>query len=115
MTDLEKKEIREIFTPKAFETQTQFEDYMIALNEKQNQMIRPYQDRMHQIQMQIDMLEAQRLQIAAQKNAAGQEMHLLGHSRHDINQFFHELKHETIALNPRDKFVKPKDDKETQD
>ena len=112
MTDLEKKEIREMFTPKEFETQTQFEDYMIALNEKQTQMISPYRDRMQQIQTQIDMLESQRLQIAAQKNAAGQEMHLLSHSRHDINEFFHDLKHETIALNPSDKFVKPKNDED---
>ena len=112
MTDKGKQEIREMFTPKEFETQTQFEDYMIALNEKQYEITKPYRDRMQQIQTQIDMLEAQRLQIAAQKNAAGHEMHLLGHARKDINQFFHELKHETIALNPRDKFVKPKDDED---
>ena len=115
MTDKEKQEIREMFTPKEFETQTQFEDYMIALNQKQHEITKPYRDRMQQIQMQIDMLEAQRIQIAAQKNAAGQEMHLLDHSRHDINEFFHELKHETILLNPRDKFVKPNEDEESKD
>lgn len=34
-------------------------------------------------------------------------IHLIEETQKEMNRAFHDLKHETITLNPRDRFIKP--------
>ena len=79
---------------------------MEKMNIEQTHLNYPYLDRERELVRQKELLEQQKQAINIQLNAIKLERLDLEQKRKDINRVFHDLKHELIVLNPREKFVK---------
>ena len=103
---MEAKELREKYPPREVETQVEFDSIMEKMNIEQTHLNYPYLDRERELVRQKELLEQQKQAINIQLNAIKLERLDLEQKRKDINRVFHDLKHELIVLNPREKFVK---------
>ena len=90
-----------------FENQAQFDDYMSRLDNLQSIMNRPFKDELAKLQQQRQALKIQHLTILQQMESIGMNIHMIQETQKEMNRVFHDLKHETITLNPRDRFIKP--------
>lgn len=100
------EEIKKKYPPQEVEKQIDFENYMSELNNAQMEANHPYIDELGElnrktleIDMRINALKVSRDELRIRK-------HELEAERKDINRVCHDLKHEMIRLNPREKFVK---------
>lgn len=107
MSEQEIKELREKYPPKVYENQAQFDDYMHHLDNLQSIMNRPFKDELAKLQQQRQALKIQHLAILQQMEAIGMNIRMIEETQKEMNRAFHDLKHETITLNPRDRFIKP--------
>ena len=107
MSEQEIKELREKYTPQVFENQAQFDDYMSRLDNLQSIKNRPFKDELAKWQRQRQALKIQHLAILQQMEAIGMNINMIEETQKEMNRAFHDLKHETITLNPRDRFIKP--------
>lgn len=107
MSEQEIKELREKYPPQAYENQAQFDDYMCRLDNLQSIMNRPFKDELAKLQQQRQALKIQHLAILQQMEAIGMNIRMIEETQKEMNRAFHDLKHETITLNPRDRFIKP--------
>ena len=107
MSEQEIKELREKFPPKAYENQAQFDDYMCRLDNQQSIMNRPFKDELAKWQRQRQALKIRHLDILQKMEQIGMNIQIIQETQKEMNRAFHDLKHETIALNHRDRFVKP--------
>lgn len=100
------QEIREKYPPREVESQMEFDRIMSELNAEQTHMNHPWLDRDREISLQRTNIKVQILALHQQDNALKMEQVALEQKRKDINRTFHDLKHELIMLNPREKYVK---------
>ena len=107
MSEQEIKELREKYPPQVYENQAQFDDYMCRLDNLQSIKNRPFKDELAKLQRQRQALKIQHLAIIQQMEAIGMNIHMIEETQKEMNRAFHDLKHETITLNPRDRFIKP--------
>lgn len=91
--------------PRQLESQVEFDRMMSTLNAEQTRINHPYLDRDRELARQREMLETQKQAISIQLNQIKIERLELEQKRKDINRIFHELKHELIIANPREKFA----------
>ena len=103
---MNEKEIREKFAPRKCENQNEFDMIMHDMNDVQTELNHPYLDRERELLKQIDLLNAQRNAIFVQIDTIQVQRRENEQKRKDINRVFYELKHQLIALNPRDGFPK---------
>lgn len=99
------QEIRQKYPPRQLESQVEFDRMMSTLNAEQTRINHPYLDRDRELARQREMLETQKQAISIQLNQIKIERLELEQKRKDINRIFHELKHELIIANPREKFA----------
>lgn len=107
MSEQEIKELREKYQPQVFENQAQFDDYMCRLDNLQSIKNRPFKDELAKWQRKRQALKIQHLAILQKMEQTGIEIQIIEEKQKKMNRAFHDLKHETITLNPRDRFIKP--------
>lgn len=107
MSEQEIKELREKYPPQVYENQAQFDDYMCRIDNLQSIKNRPFKDDLARLQRQRQALKIQHLAILGKMEQIGMNIQIIQETQKDMNRAFHDLKHETIVLNPRDRFIKP--------
>jgi len=107
MSEQEIKELREKYPPQVFENQALFDDYMSRLDNLQSIKNRPFKDELAKWQRQRQALKIRHLDILQKMEQIGMNIQIIQETQKEMNRAFHDLKHETIALNPRDRFIKP--------
>ena len=88
------------------ENQMEFDRLMSLMNTEQTHLNHPYLDRDREIAQQRENIRIQMQALKTQDAALKIERMDLEQKRKDINRIFHDLKHELIMLNPREKFQK---------
>ena len=101
-------EIREKYPPREVDNQVEFERIMSEMNTEQTHINHPYLDRERELARQKGLLEQQKKAIDIQLNAIKLERLDLEQKRKDINRVFHDIKHEFIVMNPKEKFINVK-------
>ena len=103
MMDLERLKAK--FQPRQLDSQIEFDDVMSEMNMEQSRMVHPLidkeielikkqsrlQEQISEMKIEIEVIKRAKLDVESQKK--------------EINRAFHELKHELIKLNPRERFV----------
>lgn len=100
------EEIKKKFPPQEVEKQIDFENYMSELNNAQSEANHPYIDELSELHRRTLDIEVRMKQLAIERDELRIRKHELEAERKDINRVCHDLKHEMIRLNPREKFVK---------
>jgi uncharacterized protein (DUF3084 family) len=107
------EEILKNFPPREVETQIEFETYMSELNNAQTKANHPFVDRLSELNRQPLEIEQRIKTLSAERDGLKLEKLGIEAQRKEINRVCHELKHQMITLNPREKFVKPETDAPT--
>lgn len=103
------EEIKAKYQPRQLENQVEFDAIMSAINQEQGELNRPFIDRKMEIAKQRELLNIQKQAINQQLSALSVEYQEIEAKAKAINRPFHDLKHEFITLNPRERFIKPKE------
>lgn len=103
------EEIKAKFQPREVDSQTEFESIMKAMNHEQELQNHPYIDRKREIAKQRELLRIQKQAINQQLSVYSLEYQNIEAKQKEINRAFHAVKHEFIEMNPRERFIKPKE------
>lgn len=103
------EEIKAKYQPRQLENQVEFDAIMSAINQEQGELNRPFIDRKIEITKQRELLNIQKQAINQQLSALSVEYQEIEAKAKAINRPFHDLKHDFITLNPRERFIKPKE------
>ena len=103
------QEFKAKYQPRQLENQAQFDAIMSDINQQQGELNRPFIDRKMEIVKQRELLNIQKQAINQQLSALSAEYQDIEVKKKDINRQLHDLKHEWITLNPRERFIKPKE------
>ena len=103
------EKIKAKYQPRQLENQVEFDAIMSAINQEQGELNRPFIDRKMEITKQRELLNIQKQAINQQLSALSVEYQEIEAKAKAINRPFHDLKHEFITLNPRERFIKPKE------
>ena len=103
------EKIKAKYQPRQLENQVEFDAIMSAINQEQGELNRPFIDRKMEIMNQRELLNIQKQAINQQLSALSVEYQEIEAKAKAINRPFHDLKHEFITLNPRERFIKPKE------
>ena len=104
------EEIKAKYQPRQLENQVEFDAIMSAINQEQGELNRPFIDRKMEIAKQRELLNIQKQAINQQLSALSVEYQEIEAKEKSINRPFHDLKHEFITLNPRERFIRPKEE-----
>ena len=100
------QEFKAKYQPRQLENQAQFDAIMSDINQQQGELNRPFIDRKMEIVKQRELLNIQKQAINQQLSALSAEYQDIEVKKKDINRQLHDLKHEWISLNPRERFIK---------
>ena len=103
------EEIKAKHQPRQLENQVEFDAIMSDINQQQGELNRPLIDRKMEIVKQRELLNIQKQAINQQLSALSAEYQDIEVKAKAINRPLHDLKHEWITLNPRERFIKPND------
>ena len=103
------EKIKAKYQPRQLENQVEFDAIMSAINQEQGELNRPFIDRKMEIMKQRELLNIQKQAINQQLSALSVEYQEIEAKAKAINRPFHDLKHEFITMNPRERFIKPKE------
>ena len=109
---MNEKDIKAKYQPREVDSQVEFETIMQEMNNEQSLLNHPYIDRKAWIVKQRELLNIQKHAINQQLSALSLEYQDIEAKQKEINRAFHAVKHEFIVMNPRERFIKPKDDHE---
>lgn len=104
------EKIKAKYQPRQLENQVEFDAIMSAINQEQGELNRPFIDRKIEIAKQRELLNIQKQAINQQLSALSVEYQEIEAKAKAINRPFHDLKHEWITLNPRERFIRPKEE-----
>ena len=99
------EDLKAKFQPRQLDSQIEFDDVMSEMNVEQSRMVHPLidkeielikkqsrlQEKISEMKIEIEVIKRAKLDVESQKK--------------EINRAFHELKHELIKLNPRERFL----------
>lgn len=99
------EDLKAKFQPRQLDSQIEFDNVMSEMNVEQSRMVHPLidkdielikkqsrlQEQISELKIEIEVIKRAKLDVESQKK--------------EINRAFHELKHELIKLNPRERFV----------
>lgn len=105
--EFNEKEIREKYPPHEVETQVEFDKVMEQINFDQRQLVQPFDEKELELLNQRTLLKQQMTAIRIQIDAIDMQKRTVVAQHKDINRVFHEIKHELIMLNPKEKFITP--------
>lgn len=100
------EEVKGVFQPRKLESQVEFDRVMNAMNVEQEHLNHPSLDRERELVLKRTKIEAAILGLRIQLTEIQQERINLEQERKEINRVFHDLKHELIAMNPKEAFEK---------
>ena len=100
------EEIKKSYPPQEVATQIEFENYMSELNAAQTEANHPYIDKLTVLNRKKIEIDVRIKQLSMERDDLRLQTIELEAERKEINRACHELKHEMIRLNPREKFVK---------
>lgn len=106
---MEIEEIKAKYQARKMDSQIEFDRVMNELNTEQTHLNHPYLDRMREIEKKINLLKVEKRSICVRIDTLKIERLELEQKAKDINRVFHELKHELIMMNPRERFAKPEE------
>ena len=106
---MNEKEIRAKYEARKCETQMEFDRLMSEMNTEQEHLNHPYLDRERELAKERQLLEQQKQAINIQLNAINVVRIDIVQKRKEINRVFHDLKHELVMLNTRERFARPND------
>lgn len=95
-------EIRERFTPRRVETQSEYAEFMHRVDEAQTAANHPYADRTAQLHMERTRLAVRINAIKVEIAAVCNDIRQLNLERKEMNRAYHDIKHEMAQLNPKD-------------
>ena len=107
------EEIMAKYQPRQLDKQVEFEAIMSEINHHQGELNRPLIDRKMEITKQRELLNIQKQAINQQLSALSAEYQDIEAKAKTINRPLHDLKHEWVVMNPRESFIRPKDDEQT--
>lgn len=107
---MNEQEIRAKYQIRPLDNQIEFDRMMHELNDDQTKQNHPYLDRERELIKQRDMLMTQKKAIDIQMQQIHIERMDIEQKRKDINRVFHDIKHELIMANPRERFAKLKEE-----
>lgn len=110
MNQEEIKTLREKFAARDCENQVEFETWMEHINAEQSAIVAPYERHLAEVTQRTLELDNKRLDICKEINQLKVRRLLLEGGRKEVNALFHELKHAMIERNPREKFIRPKEE-----
>ena len=103
------QEFKAKYQPRQLENQVEFDAIMSDINQQQGELNRPFIDRKMDIVKQRELLNIRKQAICQQLSALSAEYQDIEVKKKEINRQLHDLKHEWITLNPRERFIKPKE------
>lgn len=80
---------------------------MEQINFDQRRIVKPFDDKELELRNQCTLLYQQMKAIRIQIDAIDMQKRTVVAQHKEINRVFHEIKHEFIALNPKEKFINP--------
>jgi hypothetical protein len=104
------EEIKAKHQPRQLENQVEFDAIMSDINQQQGELNRPLIDRKMEIIKKRELLMIQLNSVKSQLSALSAEYQDIEIKMKEINRAYHAVKHEFIVLNPRERFIKPKED-----
>ena len=104
--EFNEKEIRGNYAPPhEVETQIEFDKVMEQINFDQRQLVQPFAEKELELLNQRTLLQQQMTAIRIQIDAIDMQKRTVVAQHKEINRVFHEIKHELIMLNPKEKFI----------
>ena len=104
--EFNEKEIRGNYPPPhEVETQIEFDKVMEQINFDQRQLVQPFAEKELELLNQRTLLQQQMTAIRIQIDAIDMQKRTVVAQHKEINRVFHEIKHELIMLNPKEKFI----------
>ena len=100
------EEIKAKYQPRQLENQVEFDSIMSAINQEQGELNRPFVDKKIEIVKQRELLNIQKQGINQQLHALSVQYQDIEAKAKAINRHLHDLKHEWIQMNPRERFIK---------
>lgn len=104
------QEIKAKYQPRQLENQVEFEQIMSDINQMQAELNRPLIDQRIELVRQRELLNVQKQAINQQLSVLSYKFQDIEASAKAINRPLHDLKHEWITMNPRERFIKPKEE-----
>lgn len=80
---------------------------MEQINFDQRQLVQPFAEKELELLNQRTLLQQQMNAIRIQIDAIDMQKRTVVAQHKNINRVFHEIKHEFIMLNPKEKFINP--------
>jgi hypothetical protein len=106
---MNQEELMAKYQPRQLDNQVEFETIMSEMNNEQSLLNHPYIDRKMEIIKKREMLMIQLNSVKTQLAALSAEYQDIEIKMKEINRAYHAVKHEFIVLNPRERFIKPKE------
>ena len=100
------KEKMEAFTPRKCESQIEFEEVMMAINDAQQEENTPYKEQIARFNAQRLSLENEKHKLSIQLNELKQARLRIEKDLKEINSKYYNMKRNWIFMNPREDFVK---------
>jgi hypothetical protein len=107
---MNQEELMAKYQPRQLENQVEFETIMSEMNNEQSLLNHPYIDRKMEIIKKRELLMIQLNSVKSQLSALSAEYQDIEIKMKEINRAYHAVKHEFIVLNPRERFIKQKED-----
>ena len=106
---MNQEELMAKYQPRQLENQVEFETIMSEMNNEQSLLNHPYIDRKMEIIKKRELLMIQLNSVKSQLAALSVEYQDIEAKQKEINRAYHAVKHEFILLNPRERFIKPRE------
>ena len=106
---MNQEELMAKYQPRQLENQVEFETIMSEMNNEQSLLNHPYIDRKREIVKQRELLKIQINSVKTQLSALSAEYQDIEAKQKEINRAYHAVKNEFIVLNPRERFIKPRE------
>ena len=106
---MNQEELMAKYQPRQLENQVEFETIMSEMNNEQSLLNHPYIDRKMEIIKKRELLMIQLNSVKSQLSALSAEYQDIEIKMKEINRAYHAVKHEFIVLNPRERFIKPRE------
>ena len=106
---MNQEELMAKYQPRQLENQVEFETIMSEMNNEQSLLNHPYIDRKMETIKKRELLMIQLNSVKSQLAALSVEYQDIEAKQKEINRAYHAVKHEFIVLNPRERFIKPRE------
>lgn len=112
MKEQEIQELRVKFAPRECESQIEFERLMAELQDANAQAAHPHLDTIASYNKELLLMDMELHELHAKMDQLKVKRMYVEKDLKETNRFFHDLKHQLVMLNPREKFVKQENEQD---